>query len=231
MTARDAILSRIRRQIGVSALDDGTRRAEVVARLRDHPVGLIPARGHLPGPQRLDLFQTMAETYSASVVRVASADDVPTAIADYLRSKNLPQKVRRGADPRLVALPFAEKEPQLTVEVGASDGSDLVGLGHALAAVAESGTIVMTSGPDNPTTLGFLPEHHLVVIRAEDVVADYETVWARIRAIHGEATMPRNVNLVTGPSRSGDIEQTILLGAHGPRSLHLIVVGEPTDAA
>ena len=92
-------------------------------------------------------------------------------------------------------------------------------------AVAESGTLVLTSGVDNPTTLNFLPETAIVVVDAADIAGDYETVWDRLRAETGEAPLPRTVNWVNGPSRSADIEQTLLLGAHGPRSLHVIVVG------
>lgn len=222
MTARDGILSKIRkaRQTGP---DDGARRATVSERLRTHPTGLIPARGQVDQPTRVALFVAQAEKVSTSVVRVASPAEVPGAVAAYLRSKNLPQAIRRGTDPLLADLPF-ESEPQLSVAVGASDGSDLAGLSHAFAGVAETGTAVLASGPDNPTTLNFLPEHHLVVIRAADVVGDYETAFARLREIRGDETMPRVVNLITGPSRSGDIEQQILLGAHGPRSLHFIVV-------
>jgi len=70
----------------------------------------------------------------------------------------------------------------------------------------------------------FLPDNHIVVIAAEDVAGDYETVFARIRDTYGKGEMPRTVNLITGPSRSADIEQTLLLGAHGPRRLHIVVV-------
>jgi L-lactate dehydrogenase complex protein LldG len=63
-----------------------------------------------------------------------------------------------------------------------------------------------------------------VVVKAADVTGDMESVWTMLRANSGKGEMPRAVNLVTGPSRSGDIEQTILLGAHGPRALHIIIV-------
>jgi len=98
---------------------------------------------------------------------------------------------------------------------------------HASAAVAETGTLVLTSGPDNPTTLNFLPDVHIVVVDAADIASDFETVMARLRERYGTGTMPRTVNMITGPSRSADIEQTLLLGAHGPRKLHVIVVGDP----
>jgi L-lactate dehydrogenase complex protein LldG len=131
--------------------------------------------------------------------------------------------IRRGDAPRLAALPW-QRTPALEVTVGRSDGHDLAGLSHAFAGIAESGTAILVSGSDNPTTLNFLPDYHIVVVDADDIAGDMESVWDRLREVYGEGEMPRTVNLVTGPSRSADIEQTLLLGAHGPRALHLIVV-------
>ncbi len=91
--------------------------------------------------------------------------------------------------------------------------------------MAESGTLVLLSGSDNPTTLNFLPDAHIVMLSADDLAGDYEAVWSRIRERCGAGGLPRTVNLVTGPSRSADIEQTLILGAHGPRALHILVVG------
>src|SRR5262249_8498910 len=116
----------------------------------------------------------------------------------------------------------------LTVTVGASDGKQLASVSHAFAAVAETGTLVLTSGPDNPTTLNFLPDNHIVIVDAADVAADFESVVARLRARCGERQLPRVVNMITGPSRSADIEQTLILGAHGPRRLHVIMVSPAT---
>jgi L-lactate dehydrogenase complex protein LldG len=222
MSARDTLLGKIRRSLHVDGSDIG-RRAIVIARLEGAPRSVIPARGQLPDDERIALFTKMAEKVSATVQRVASDDDIPSAVADFLRSQNLPASVRMGDDPLLAGLPW--ERTQVEVERGPSDGSDVVGLSHAAAAVAESGTLVLLSGPDNPTTLNFLPETHIVVVRAEDVAGDYESVWDMVRARYGKGTMPRTVNMITGPSRSADIEQTILLGAHGPRRLHILVVG------
>lgn len=223
--SRDAILSKIRRSLG-AASGDVERRATVSDRLTRSPRGLIPARGQLPPAEQVRLFRAMAEKVACTVDEVASPDDVPAAVADYLRQRNLPSAVRRGADPRLAGLPW-DGQPQLTVAEGPSDGTDLAGLSHAFAGVAETGTLILTSGGDNPTTLNFLPEHHIVVIQAADIHGDYETALDLVRRRWGKGVMPRTVNMITGPSRSGDIEQTILLGAHGPRSLHIIVVGRP----
>ena len=103
--------------------------------------------------------------------------------------------------------------------------SDAAGVSHALGGIAETGTLALTSGPDNPTTLNFLPEHHIVVVAASDIAPDLETLWQALREGRGDGSMPRTVNLVTGPSRSGDIEQVLLLGAHGPRAVHIVIVG------
>jgi len=223
MSARDAILSRVRQSLGVSAADTG-RRAIVISRLERTPRGIIPERGQLLRADRVALFCEMAEKVSASVNRVADYEAVPLAIADYLRAQNLAAKVRMGEDQRLSGLPW-NRVPHVLIRRGPSDGNDLATVSHAVAGVAETGTLVLTSGPDNPTTLNFLPEVHIVVVRGDDILGDYETAWDTIRVLYGRGTMPRTVNFITGPSRSADIEQTLLLGAHGPRRLHILVVG------
>jgi L-lactate dehydrogenase complex protein LldG len=126
-----------------------------------------------------------------------------------------------GDDLRLRAM--AWDATSLEVKRGRSDGHDLNGVSHAFGAVAESGTLVLVSGPENPSTVNFLPDNHIVIIAAKDVAGDYETVLARVREVYSGA-MPRTVNFITGPSRSADIEQTLLLGAHGPRRLHVVLV-------
>lgn len=224
MSSRDTVLASIRRSLGVSGTE-APRRQAVDDRIAGHPVGVIPARGQLPPAERLALFKSMVLAAAATLDHLPSTEAVPGAIADYLRARNLPPTILRGADARLAALPW-ENAPSLDVWIGPSDGRQLAGLSHAFAGVAESGTVVMLSGPDNPSTVNLLPDHHLVVVQAEDVEGDYEAVWSRLRAKFGAGIMPRTVNWITGPSRSADIEQTLLLGAHGPRSLHILLVGE-----
>jgi L-lactate dehydrogenase complex protein LldG len=92
--------------------------------------------------------------------------------------------------------------------------------------MAETGTVVLASGPDNPVTLTFLGETHFVILRADDIQAGYEDMWAELRR---RGLTPRTVNLVTGPSRSADIGQTLQLGAHGPVALHVFVVDGDED--
>jgi L-lactate dehydrogenase complex protein LldG len=127
-----------------------------------------------------------------------------------------------GDDLRLRAM--AWDATSLEVKRGKSDGHDLNGVSHAFGAVAESGTLVLVSGPENPSTVNFLPDNHIVVLATKDITGDYESVLARVREVYGRGAMPRTVNFITGPSRSADIEQTLLLGAHGPRRLHVVLV-------
>lgn len=223
MSARDEIFASVRRSLGVSGKEQ-PRREAVNERLAKAPRGIVPERGQLSGEALLSLFEEQAKATLATIDRVKSRDDVPDAIADFLRRTNLPARLRMGADERLASMPW--DRTALDLSHGKSDGSDLVAVNHAFAGVAETGTLIITSGPDNPSTLNFLPDYAIVVVDAKDVHGSYEEVWQRIRERDGKGHMPRTVNWITGPSRSGDIEQKLLLGAHGPRSVHVVLVGE-----
>ncbi|MGJ8572575.1 MAG: LutC/YkgG family protein [Hoeflea sp.] len=222
MSARDSVLGKIRASMG-SPASDANRRKAVMNRLEEAPRGIIPGRAQLPEAEQVELFCTMAEQFGATLARVSDYGDVAAEVSGYLRAHNLPAAIRMGADMRLQTAGW-ETEKNLEVRDGPSDGGDLAGVSHATAGIAETGTVAMMSGQDNPTTINFLPEHHIIVIKAADIKGDMESVWSMVREKQGKGEMPRALNLITGPSRSGDIEQTILLGAHGPRALHVIVV-------
>ncbi len=221
-TARDDILSTIRRSLGVNGAE-APRRASVEQRLASAPQGVIPLRGRLDAAGRIALFREEAERVQSSVALVASAADAPAEIARYLRDNNLPATLRMGDDARLRAMDWSQTA--ITLSYGASEGEDLNAVSHAFAGIAETGTLAMTSGADNPTTLNFLPDNHIVVLAAADILGEMESVLTKLRGVYGKGAMPRAVNFITGPSRSGDIEQKLLLGAHGPRRLHVVVVG------
>ena len=140
---------------------------------------------------------------------------------------NLPAEIR--VSPSLQGVPWTG-QPMLNLTDGIAQGSDSASISRAFGGVAETGTLVFLSGPENPTTLNFVPPIHIAVIAATDIDGDYEAVWARLRAQFGPESadfMPRTVNWITGPSRTADIEQTLLLGAHGPQQLHIIIVDDP----
>ena len=233
-TGRNDILDGIRRSLGRSGPVDDKRAAELRERMAKPARNLIPARADLPEAQMVDLFQSMAEGVFASVARVADMTAVPAALTDYLKRENLPAQVVMAPDPSLDSAQW-ESEPLLEVRRGVPEETDMVSVTSAPAAVAETGTLVMFSGADHPSTLNFLPETHVVVLPANRVTKTYEDVWDLIRqrvadGANGlDGLPPRTVNFITGPSRSGDIEQTLLLGAHGPRRLHIILV-DPDEA-
>ncbi|MBO6518801.1 MAG: lactate utilization protein [Rhodospirillales bacterium] len=163
---------------------------------------------------------------NATVVRVATLEDVPDQVSAYLREHQLPAKIKIAPHESLKSLNWQAKT-SLMVDEGRGAGDDGVSVSVAYGGVAETGTLVMSSGPQSPTSLNFLPLDHIVVLQAADIAGDYETVWERIRNKAGPGKLPRTVNWITGPSRTADIEQTLLLGAHGPQRLHILIVDQP----
>ncbi|MGE0259716.1 MAG: lactate utilization protein C [Alphaproteobacteria bacterium] len=225
VTARDDILGAIRRGLRRGPLPAETRTA-LEHRVAAHRRNLVPARAAaLDDAARVDLFVAMAEEVQTTVARVASEAEIPAEVARYLAAENLPAELVMAPDPALDAIPWRER-PLLRIRRGRAEPSDAVSLTPCLAAVAETGTLMLVSGADTPTTLNFLPDTHIVVVRAGQIVAGYEDAWDRVRAGTGDdgRNWPRTVNLITGPSRTGDIEQRIQLGAHGPRRLHVVLV-------
>ncbi len=219
---REAVLGRVRERLGTRG-DEPGRRGLVQSRMRNPKANLIPERAKKPRAELIKLFQTMLEKAGAKVNRVRSLKGLPEAIAAQLREHNLPLRLRLGADPVFDGL---RAEPGvLELLPGPADASDAVGLSHAIAGAAETGTLFLASGPDNPSTLNFLPETHAAVILASDIAGSYEEGWAKLRSIYGASNMPRTVNLISGPSRTADIEQTIVMGAHGPKSLLVLIAG------
>jgi L-lactate dehydrogenase complex protein LldG len=219
--ARAQILGGIRRSLRRGELAGEARRA-VETRLAQPPRGPSVARGQLPQPEKVALFCQWAETLNATVARVGPSE-VPGEVSAYLARNNLPAAVAMAPSPLLEGYDWASQK-MLSIRRGRGLGSDQVSVTGAFAGIAETGTVVMASGPDHPVSLNLLPDTHVVVLRESDIVGGYEDVWGRLRARYGKDQMPRTVNTITGPSRTGDIEQTIELGAHGPRRMHILVV-------
>ena len=231
MSSRASIMAKVRAGVaaGSPVVNEGTeaeRRATVAARLAGHQRHLVPERVTGKSPQELAaVLQRWVEMAGGELVAVASPSELPAAIAGYLRRHNLPQRVRIGADARLVDLTWSG-EAQLDVARGPAERTDMTGVTHALAAVAETGTLVVASGADNPVTLSFLPENNIVVVQRGDIVGPLEDAVARLRTGgSGAGAMPRTLNLISGPSRSADIGGIPVLGAHGPKRLCVMVVG------
>ncbi len=217
--SRAEILGAIRRGLkrGALAPDQQEMLAGRTALHRRH---IIPKRGQLDFAGRVDLFTHYAEREFATVARLESYADIPGAVVNYLAGQNIPPASVVAAHPVLQGVAFAER-PMLAVRFGVSGAEDLVSLQMAFAGIAETGTLMMPSGPMRPTTNNLLPDTAIVVLEAKYIVGCYEEAFDELRQA---GPWPRNVMLVTGPSRSADIEQTLELGAHGPRRLHILII-------
>jgi len=212
VSARERILERVRRAAEGRSDPDAVE-ARMASPAQTAP---IPALARAEGAGRLAQFEAKARAVDTTVSRIATLADLPGALAAELRRRNLPAAIRTGAD------------PAFDLDWGGIERSEGTGrldepatLSRAHLASAETGTLLLASGPENPVTLTFLGETHFIVLDAADLCAGYEDMWAAWRARGIDA---RTVNLVTGPSRSADIGQTLQLGAHGPVALHVFVV-------
>lgn len=158
------------------------------------------------------------EAVQMSVVRLQGSSDVPEAVHFWLESEGIDGDVTIA--PALADLIWPTTGNR-SYRYGPASGEEAVGVTPCLAAVAETGSVALVSAEATPASLNFLPENHIVVVDARDVVDHVEDVFTRVRALR---TLPRALNFVTGPSRTADIEQTIEIGAHGPRRMHVLIV-------
>ena len=212
--ARRNILARIRAAQGRKGEPSTSEREGAADYLARHPQGPRP-----PMPDDLvTRFIEEARKMSTTVESVDALSDVPAAAYRYLTEHNLP--VQAIAWQTLQDLGWSEAG--LTVEFRKPENGDVVGITGCFCATAETGTLVLLSGPQTYASAGLLPETHIAIVPASRIVAGHEDAFNLIRAERGE--LPRAVNFVSGPSRTGDIEQTIVLGAHGPYRVHVIVV-------
>ena len=223
--SRDAVLGAIRRGLKRGELPED-QAAMLRQRMAQHPRHLIPARTRVGRAEQVSLLVHYIEREFGTVDRLSGMDAVPGALAEYLASHNLPTEGSIAPHPELRAIAWSER-PMLRLREGRASASDMVSVTHGFAGIAETGTLMLPSAPERPTTLNLLADTAVVVLRASRVVGAYEEAWDMLRAA---GAMPRNVMLVTGPSRSADIEQTLELGAHGPRRLHVLLVEDDSEA-
>ena len=225
--AREHILARIRAANGGERPEGRT--AELRARLARTAPHLLPARAMGDGVNRVDDFIAQAEQSRATVIRTADSAQVPAAIAGCLKQAGLGGDLVVSPHPSLVEMPWREA-PALSVRHGRAEGADAIGVTPAVAGIAETGTLLVHSGTTLPNTLHFLPETHIAVLRAADIVGGYEEAWQKMRStIPEQEWPPRSATLITGPSRTSDIEKTLQIGVHGPRRLFIVLIdGEKT---
>jgi L-lactate dehydrogenase complex protein LldG len=208
MNARQAILGSIRNALNRGTLDAASR-AALETRIPSHT---RPAQDEDP----VERFVRKFESRAGTVVRVASRDEIVAAVEAYRLANDIPKKAAVGGALRELKWPRGWKVHHLAAGI-----EEALSVTTCFVAVAESGSLIFASGPDNPTTHNFVPDDHVVVLERSQIVEHFEDAWTLLR----QRGMPRATNIVSGPSRTADVEQTIQLGAHGPRRVHVILVG------
>jgi L-lactate dehydrogenase complex protein LldG len=218
--SREAILGRVRRALRRDATDPRAR-SDVETYIGAHAVGPRPA---MP-TDLVARFIERAGDMASTVERIAARADIPFAVARYLDALQLPPDLAdQGTRAGVCWTDFAALDwigAGLAIEARPTVGHDQLGITGSFCAIAETGTLVMISGPDSPTATAMLPDTHIAVVRESRIVSGMEEAFALVRADHGP--LPRAIHLISGPSRTGDIEQTIVLGAHGPFRVHILL--------
>ena len=237
--AREAVLARVRKALRKSA-DRSDALAEAERYVAAHAHGPRPAM-----PRDLTArFMARATDMASTVEQLPNRSYIAKAVARYVNALELPPSLASHQAtvgvcwPELGDLDWIGAG--LSIDVRPTIGDDRLGITGCYCAIAETGTLVLTSGADTPTATALLPDTHVAVVDASRIVSGMEEAFALMRAEHGmddragatrsrsrnSATgMPRAFNMISGPSRTGDIEQTIVLGAHGPYRLHILVIG------
>ncbi len=218
-SARAEIFSRLERSLGRKRLSDVESKA-LNARLESPPRNLIPA--YAQNTDAIELFAKMAPLSAATLTRVHDWSLVPKEVTAFARLFNLPSQAVATQEDEMTKLPWGKGV--LTTRFVKVDRNDLVGVSLAHAGIAETGTIVDLSCADHPMSINHLPENHISILPASRIVATYEEFWDQMRDTFGPGHMPRTALWITGPSRTADVGQQMLFGAHGPVREHIIIV-------
>jgi L-lactate dehydrogenase complex protein LldG len=216
MSAREHILGRIRAANAGHRVDGVVSAQNVASHLSNRK------RGPLPGMkwERLARFKQCSIEAASTVDEVGSRADVPAAVAAYFAKHELPPT--GVCWPELGELDW--RGAGLEIEARPANGDDKSGITGSYCGLAETGTLVLLSGAQTHATTSLLPDTHIALVSASRIVACMEDVWDLFRQEIGD--FPRQVNFVSGPSRTADIEMTLVYGAHGPFRVHVIIVDE-----
>ncbi len=215
-SARNNILSKVKD--AVSGAREGEWQAELDRRIVQPPAMIRPA---LTG-SLLESFKQKLALGGGTFEQIDTIDEAPATISRYLQTHGWTTNIRVA--PKLKEMAWGET---LQVSFGNTRGEHLASVTPAFCAVAETGSVVLLSSDKSPTTLNFLPDTHIVLITKDQLVSHIEDVWEKLRAL-GE--IPRSINFITGPSKTADVEQTLQIGAHGPRELHVVLISKSKDS-
>lgn len=222
--SRDAFLNRVRQ-----ALHEGHRPAPAPPL---QPRGRVGYQGGGPDP-----VARFAETFAAAggfLHRFDGPDPALAFILEMLKSKAARQALV-GTGPVIDRLRLPEKLPTIGVQavavdtLRAADGRDQlfaadVGITGVDYLIAETGSVVVLSKPEEPRSLSLLPPVHIAVAAPGQIVPDLFDLFEKVGAGPDGPRLPSCLTLITGPSKTGDIELKLVTGVHGPGEVHLVLI-------
>ena len=195
-----------------------------------HPAAAAPAdpRPWLPrvGPgfeDRLKLFQANASALKAEFRLLNGPEELRAALLalrDTEGWKRLGSHVGKLTDAACQALGLPVCRTDDGYAATELEGCD-AGITECDALVAQTGSVLVTSRSAGGRALSVLPPHHVVLARREQLLADLPEAFALLKAKYA-ADYPSFISFITGPSRTGDIERILVLGAHGPKQLTIL---------
>lgn len=195
-------------------------RVQSVNNLPTTPIATYQPANLISSKQQLvNEFKVRLENQSTKVYLVESKTKIPEILAGILPQYSHSQILYAGKDQKINTLDWQEEGIELNEGTPSENGA--VSISHSFAGAAETGTLFFTSGPENPARNNYLSTTHIALIHEDTIVQTYEEAFAIQSSM--QADLPRSLMMISGPSRTADIEQTLILGAHGPTELIVII--------
>jgi len=228
MNEREKILGRIEEALRFPAPVPGHGFEEA------HPGSGYPTPKHLrqwlPSvgttfEERVALFRKNAAELKADFQLLSNREEFSTVLLKLRDAENWKRVGSHAGDLtdaacRALALPVCRTDRSYSIaELESCD----VGITECDALVAQTGSVLVTSRSAGGRALSVLPPHHVVLAHREQLVADLPDAFALLKETYG-ANYPSFISFITGPSRTGDIERVLVLGAHGPKKLTIFCV-------
>ena len=215
------ILNGIRRSLERGILSD-SEMVRLREGLENPNRNTIPQQGRPAEDERHQQFMDRARQETATVEELSDSSELPAAIGRWLERNKLPKHIVVSPHPKLTTMDW--QTSGLESRQGLPEPEDLTGVTTVFAGIAETGTLCVCSSTQHPYSLNLLPDNHIAIVERSRIVGCYEECWDLLREEMGRGIMPRTLLWITGPSMTGDIEQTLMRGAHGPRRLHILVI-------
>ncbi len=229
MNERENILGRIREALSLPAPIPGAHHGEP-----SHPVSECDAAAHIPEwlprvgvtfEEQIALFRTNATELKADFLLLDSQEELVAKLREIAAAegwKKVATHSHELTDDACAALGLPMVRTDNGYEARDMESCD-VGISACDALIAQTGSVLVTSQSAGGRALSVLPPHHVVLARREQLIADLPSAFALLKTKYASG-YPSLISFITGPSRTGDIERILVLGAHGPKKLTILCV-------